>query len=337
MSKMIQDRIDKANRAIFMIRRAISSVHNVSIDLALSMFDKRISPVLLFGCPIWGVPTHRFGVKLCIEGIPDKDVKTWLLGVLHIFSDSISATDIKSYRVYRNKNEVFIDFSSIEIKSRVISGFSVKPTTFDIVNVQQNSPEYEKVHSNFCKFALGISKYASTTLSFGELGRFPIKFKVLNQAVRYWHRLETGTDNFLLQRAFSECKVLDFPWLKELSTFLRNNGIGHIESQMGNLKECYVKSKIKQRLQDQYIQIHNDYVNSNTQSGKSWVISQCYKMESYGKRKYLDLVKNPGIRTIFSRLRLDVNKLADSKYRSYRSKDQANNCCSECRYRRCIA
>ncbi len=330
VTKMIQDRIDKANRAIFMIRRAISSVQNVSIDLALSMFDKRISPVLLFGCPIWGVPTHRFSVKLCIEGIPDKDVKTWLLGVLKTFSDSLLATDIKSYRVYRTKNEIFIDFSSIESKSRIISGFSVKPTTCDIVNVQQNSPEYEKVHSNFCKFALGISKYASTTLAFGELGRFPIKFKVLNQAVRYWHRLEIGTDIFLLQRAYSECKAHDFPWLKELSTFLGNNGIGHIESQMGNLKECYVKSKIRQRLQDQYIQIHNDYVNSNAQSGKSLVISQCYRMESYGKRKYLDLVKNPDIRTIFSRLRLDVNKLVDSKYRSYRSKNQADNCCFEC-------
>ena len=61
------------HRAIFMIRRAISSVHNVSVDLALSMFDKRISPVLLFGCPIWGVPTHKFSIKVCIKGIPEKD------------------------------------------------------------------------------------------------------------------------------------------------------------------------------------------------------------------------------------------------------------------------
>ncbi len=158
-----------------MIRRAISSVNNVSVDLAMSMFDKRISPVLLYGCPIWGVPTYKFSIKLCIEGIPDKDVKTWLLEVLKSFSDGILATDIKSYRAYRSKNEVFIDFNSIGVKSRIISGFSVKPTTCNIINIQQNNPEYEKVHSIFCKFALGISKYSSTTLALGELGRFPIE------------------------------------------------------------------------------------------------------------------------------------------------------------------
>ncbi len=330
ITKMIQDRIDKANRAIFMIRRAISSVHNVSIDLAMSMFDKRISPVLLFGCPIWGVPTHKFSIKLCIGGIPDKDVKIWLLEVLNSFSDGVLASDIKSYRVYRSKSEVFIDFNSIGIKSRIISGFSIKPTTCNLINLQQNNPEYEKVHSIVCKFALGISKYSSTTLAFGELGRFPIQFKVLNQAVRYWHRMEIGTDNFLLQRAYSECKALDFPWLKGIEYFFGNNGIGQIENQMKNLKECYVKSKIKQRLQDQYIQTHSDYIESNLHSGKSLVASKCYRTECYGKRKYLDLVKNPDVRTIFTRLRLYASKLADSKYRSYRFKNQADDNCSEC-------
>ncbi len=39
ITKMIQDHINKANRAIFTKRRAISSVHNVSGDLVLSMFE----------------------------------------------------------------------------------------------------------------------------------------------------------------------------------------------------------------------------------------------------------------------------------------------------------
>ena len=42
------------------------------------------------------------------------------------------------------------------------------------------------------------------------------------------------------------------------------------------------------------------------------------------------LVENPDIRTIFTKLRLDANKLADSKCRSYRFKNQTDNNCSEC-------
>ncbi len=329
ITKMVQDRIDKANRAIFMIRRAISSVQNVSIDLAMSMFDKRISPVLLFGCPIWGVPINKFSIKVCIEEIPDKDIKIWLIGVLKTFSHDITAADLKSHRVYRSKSEIFVEFNSIDIKSKIINGFNIKPTTCTIINCQQSGPEYEKIHSSFCKFALGISKYSSTTLAFGELGRYPIEFKVLNQIIRYWHRMEIGTDNVLLQKAYSECKSQTYPWLKELSTFLKINGIGFIESQMATLKESYIKSKIRQRLHDQYIQSHSDYINSNLQSGKTFILSKCYT-GLYGKSKYLDLVKNPDIRTIFTRLRLDANKLADSKYRSYRFKDQKDNYCSEC-------
>ncbi len=33
----------------------------------------------------------------------------------------------------------------------------------------------ETVHTNYCKFILGISKYESTTLTLGELGRFPLQ------------------------------------------------------------------------------------------------------------------------------------------------------------------
>ncbi len=88
-----------------------------------------------------------------------------------------------------------------------------------------------------CKFALGVSKYSSTTLALGELGRFPIEYKVLRQCVSFWHRMEVGTDNKLLQKAYSEGKTNELPWIKQLSIFLHNNGIGTIEGQMGNLKK----------------------------------------------------------------------------------------------------
>ena len=59
INKMIDDRILKANRAIFLVRQALSAGSNVSIDLAESIFDKKVSPILLYGCPLWGVPKPR--------------------------------------------------------------------------------------------------------------------------------------------------------------------------------------------------------------------------------------------------------------------------------------
>ena len=50
-------------------------------------------------------------------------------------------------------------------------------------------------------------------------------------------------------------------------------------------------------------------------------------------RKYLDNVENPSVRNIITKLRIDSNKLADSKYRSYRFKSQADPICSHCNKR----
>ena len=65
-----------------------------------------------------------------------------------------------------------------------------------------------------------------------------------------------GTDNILLQNAFSECKENNHVWLKDIHHFLANNGLGHIWNNVANLKGCYVKSKIDQQSRDQYNQYH---------------------------------------------------------------------------------
>ncbi len=136
-------------------------------------------------------------------------------------------------------------------------------------------------------------------MALGELGRFPIEYKVLRQCVSFWHRMEVGTDSELLQKAYSEGKMNGLPWIKQLSIFLHNNGIGTIEGQMGNLKENYIKSKIKQRLQDQYMQKYDSYIKANLDTGKTNVLRSCSDL-IYKRRHYLADVQNPDIRTIFT-------------------------------------
>ncbi len=46
----IEDRCEKSRRAMYLIRKALATTGNVSVKLALSLFDKVISPILLYGC-----------------------------------------------------------------------------------------------------------------------------------------------------------------------------------------------------------------------------------------------------------------------------------------------
>ncbi len=51
LNKMIQDRIDKTNRAAFMLHKALSVGHNVSVRLAMTLFDKQLSRLSFVGYP----------------------------------------------------------------------------------------------------------------------------------------------------------------------------------------------------------------------------------------------------------------------------------------------
>ncbi len=65
------------------------------------------------------------------------------------------------------------------------------------------------------------------------------------------------------------------------------------------------------------------------------MLENCYDI-NYKKKHYLAAVQSPDIRTVFTRLRIDSNKLADSKFRSYRYKNQIDDNCSDCRVKESV-
>ena len=50
---IMSDRINKASKMADMVLRAIRSLGSVSVNLSLNIFDKQISPVVLYGSAIW--------------------------------------------------------------------------------------------------------------------------------------------------------------------------------------------------------------------------------------------------------------------------------------------
>ena len=44
----------------------------------------------------------------------------------------------------------------------------------------------KKNHSRFCKFILGVNKYAPNLASKAELGRYPVVISALLHSIKYW-------------------------------------------------------------------------------------------------------------------------------------------------------
>ena len=79
-TKAIVGRVNKASRAIFIVRKAITTAGNVNVYLACNIFDKQIQPIMIYGCPIWGLPCSNMCLYLdnIPNNIPVLDIKNSL-------------------------------------------------------------------------------------------------------------------------------------------------------------------------------------------------------------------------------------------------------------------
>ncbi len=91
LTRMEQDRVEKARKASFAIQKAISTSQNVSVDHALSLLDKQLEPILQYGCPIWGFPSNNCSIRLKYDSIDTKQLKKQLYTILK----SIEVTDVE--------------------------------------------------------------------------------------------------------------------------------------------------------------------------------------------------------------------------------------------------
>ena len=80
---------------------------------------------------------------------------------------------------------------------------------------------YERVHKDYCKRVLNVSKYASDQ---AWLGRTSIENQILYMIVKYWLRLEQGSENEIVNNASRVAKAENHEWVESIKYFLFRNG-----------------------------------------------------------------------------------------------------------------
>ncbi len=115
-------------------------------------------------------------------------------------------------RYCKTRNYVLVKLENVLIKLDMLCNYMRHPSTF-IISYDENISdcEIDQTYSSFCKYALGISKYTSSTLTLGELGNFPLSHKASVLALAYWLRMEQGTEHILLNKAFNSMKRENHP------------------------------------------------------------------------------------------------------------------------------
>ncbi len=218
-----------------------------------------------------------------------------------------------------SENQVTIKVPDIGDKISLLSRQNTSPVPIEIEN---HTPitwaAFEKVHSSFCKFVLGVSKFSSNYAVLGELGRLPIEHRITVAHILYWLRLEKEIPGSLLRNAFNECKSSQHDFYTSVLFTLSYLGLPDILRNPHAIKESYLKRTLNMRLRDQYIQSFRQKLNSFEN------MKICKGDNPYEPSQYLDTVKNVKLRNIFTRLRTNENKL-----QAYLHKEELN--CEKCK------
>ncbi len=110
-------------------------------------------------------------------------------------------------------HDILITLNNVVDKAHIIANYNKFPVTFTVSDNMNSHSEIEAFYNKYLKYAIGITKYASSTLTLGELGRFPIQIKATVSAILYWLRLAHGMENIMLNAAFQTMRSDKNIWL----------------------------------------------------------------------------------------------------------------------------
>ena len=88
-----KERTTRARNAIFTIRQALSNSGNVSVKLAMSLFDSKVEPILTYGSIIWGVNSNNNSIL--IKGLEEFNKENTREQVEKLFRQVLEETEVK--------------------------------------------------------------------------------------------------------------------------------------------------------------------------------------------------------------------------------------------------
>ena len=151
---IISDRVLKANRVGHMVLQALSTDKNVSTDLVMNMFDKQISPILLYGCSVWGVSkTHNL---IYLNGQNEQgNTRSIVSSVLaRVMNKNVPFEYARRVGTRTNSEHPRKILIKLKYLSDKLDLLRTNSHNLQFENFEEKDDTIEKVQTDFCKFKL---------------------------------------------------------------------------------------------------------------------------------------------------------------------------------------
>lgn len=145
----------------------------------------------------------------------------------------------------------------------------------------ENKNNTEKLHLQFCKSSLGMQSTTPNFMVYGELGRFPLELRIKLEMVCFWHKLATNDKKlsgklYKLLWYMHEHEGYNFKWFNYVKSVFNNCGFCELYNIPGQVDYNYIKSNVRQRLQDQFIQKWFSDINNSSRGDFIYILKKSF-------------------------------------------------------------
>ena len=165
----------------------------------------------------------------------------------------------------------------------------------------------DDVSQSFYRFILGVSKRATKLGILGELGRYPMKFKVIKHMLRYWYKLKF-TDDMLLKTVYNS-SIQYSKWAVYMNNLLCQYSKLNTECSSANVNSTIVS--VLNELYHKYCtswfsELHDDNRNKN---GKNKLRTYRQFKTNFKLESYLLNIRNVNYRKLLTKFRISDHNL----------------------------
>ena len=213
-----------------------------------------------------------------------------------------------------NTRRILVEVQNFDYKLNVLSSQSPNNQMhFKDYDINPDTFEYGKVHTNFCKYVLNVHKSCNHDTLRAELGRCPITFKVWELAIKYWTRLTNGSvHSSLLNEAYLESQHNNSLWIESIKRLMYINGFSGYYNNPKTVFNNFHKI-FKDRIQDQYMQ--NLIGNKQSESLKLVLLGK----EKYSMANYIQEQLDPKIKNYISNIRCNTSCLRTALNKKFKN------------------
>ena len=151
-----------------------------------------------------------------------------------------------------------------------------------------NCDVIERVQLKFIKLIFNVKMSTPTNMIYGELGIFPITVDIQQRVVSFWCKLLNGQDaNTLSSNIYSEVyamhenKHLKSCWMNNIKSILCSLGFSGIWYSQSFCNSKWLRSAVKQKLKDTYIQKWYSLLEVSSSSNNYKLFKTTFERSAY--------------------------------------------------------